>query len=168
VLLPQQLSPRSTPAAEEDYLSLVLFWILLGKTKKSPATDAAAYAHAVHLLVEDTHLMDKLFGVASELLQLFKRNPKNGDPSAGVATPNTAETRVPGALLAERSTAVVPTISTTFSASPFFSETYARTHKDLFQNFPKILSEVVMRLVLAIYSCANKQDQPSILSNRTH
>ena len=174
VLLPQQLGPRSTPVAEEDYLSLVLFWILLGKAKRSPSSDsptsnAAAYAHVVRLLMEDTHLMDKLYGVASELLQLFKRNPKNGDPAAGVATPSTAETRVPGALLTERTIApVVPVSTTAFSASPFFSETYARSHKDLFQNFPKILSEVVMRLVLAIYSCAGKQDQPTILSNRKY
>lgn len=172
VLLPQQLGPRSTPVAEEDYLSLVLFWILLGKAKKPPAADsssnAAAYAHVVRLLVGDTQLVEKLYNVSSDLLQLFKRGPKNGDPAAGVATPNVAEARVPGALLTERTaTPMAPVVSTTaFSASPFFSETYARSHKDLFQNFPKILSEVVMRLVLAIYSCANKQDQPTLLNKR--
>lgn len=173
VLMPQQLSSRGSPAAEEDYLSLVLFWILLGKAKKAPTTDGAstsahAYANVVKMLVHDTNLMDKLYGVASELLQQFKRNSKHGEPSASSSN---AEARVPGALLTERSAAAVPSSapsSTPFNASPFFSETFARSHKDLFHNFPKILSEVVMRLVLAIYSCASKQDQATMQKERTY
>lgn len=173
VLMPQQLSARGSPAAEEDYLSLVLFWILLGKSKKAPATDglnatAHAYANVVKLLIHDTNLTDKLYGVASELLQLFKRGPKPGEAgSTGSST--AAEARVPGALLTERSASVVPASSqssTPFNASPFFSETFAKSHKDLFHNFPKILSEVVMRLVLAIYSCASKTDQNTMHKER--
>jgi hypothetical protein len=165
VLLPQQLGPRSTPTAEEDYLSLVLFWILLGKAKKAPTAESNAigYAHAVHLMIDDTQLMEKLYNVANDLLLQFKRNPKQGEAAATATT----ETRVPGALLTERTATVTPVVSaSTFSAVPFFSDTYARSHKDLFQDFPKILSEVVLRLVLAIYSCASKQDQPIILNNR--
>ncbi len=173
VLLPKHLTPRSSPSAEEDYLSLVFFWLLLGKAKKpfshdsssSGAQEASAYANIAHQLLSNTGLGDQLFTLASELLLLFKQQPKHNEVDS--THHGSSDARAPGALLMERASSAAVSSSTPFSAAPFFAEGYAKSHaKDLFQNFPKMLAEVVMRLMLAIHSCASKQDQATLNSKR--